>query len=227
MTRSNKLLILGVAVIVVSLLVGAVAVLGGGSEPITVADPDRAADVAATTEGDEDAEDAGDTGEDATVGSTFEDTARLELPLTIPAGTEAVSVTASYEGAVAAIPAPGDAVNLYGVFGNGVPVEYLDQETLDQHDEDPERFPLPSRAVVRMYSAVEVLGVTGAEPGAAGGQVTMVVALDAEQAERVVYMAALEDVFFTLVRGDHEATAGTTRTAPNVLEGLDVELEQG
>ncbi len=206
MTRSTRLLAVGVTVLVAALVVLLLS-LRSQPEPVVVADaaPDAAA--SATEEGDEPA--AG-----GTVGALADGEARLPAPLEVPAGHEAVAITSAYDRTVAALPVPGDTVNLYGVFRQGLPGELSPTTT----SEDGDGAGSAGRGVVRVLSGVEVIGVSGAEPSAGAGNVTLVLALQPDDAERAIYLAGIEDVWFSLVDADHEAVPGRGADLDTILD---------
>ncbi len=203
MTRSTRLLAVGVAVLVAALVLLLVA---QRSEPNPVVVADGAPDTAAAVEEPEAAPAT------STVGALDEDVERLPAPLEVPAGHEAVAVSVTYDAAVAALPVPGDTVNLYAVFQQGVP------EDLGRPQPGEDEEGVASKGAIRALSSVEVLGVTGAEPIAGGGSVTLVLALEPDAAERTIYLAAAEQVWFSLVAPDHEPVEGRGVTRDTVLD---------
>lgn len=207
MTRSTRLLAIGVTILAAALVV---LLLGMRDQP----DPIVVADAAAATTAAADDEAAAATDADgATVGELAEDAQRLPAPLEVPDGHEAVAISSTYDAAVAALPAPGDRVNVYGVFQQGLPDE-LGGAGGEQADADTG----VSKGVVRTLSGVEVLGVSGATAETGGGTVTLVLALQPDDAERAIYLAGTEQVWFTLVGADHEAVEGRGVTRANVLD---------
>lgn len=203
MTRSTRLLATGVAVIATALVVLLLS-MRNQPEPVVVADAAPAAsDVTASAE-----EPAASTG--GTVGALAEDTKRMPSPLEVPEGHEAVAVTSVYDAGVAALPAPGDTVNIYAVFQQGLP------DDLGGPGDDADR--VDTKGVVRAMSGVRVLGVSGVVAETGGGNVTLVLALEPDDAERAIYLASTEQVWFTLVAEDHEAVEGRGVTRDSVLE---------
>lgn len=204
MTRSTRLLAIGLVVLGAALVLLLLS-MRGTSQAVTVAAPEEAADaLAAPTE--EEAAPA----TSSTVGELGEDAARLPAPLEVPEGHEAVALSVGYDAAVAALPVPGDAVNLYAVFQQGVPRE-LASPTTDEAG-------APGKGVVRALSGVAVLGASGATADTGGGSVTLVLALEPADAERAIYLAAAEQVWFSLVAPDHEPVAGVGVTRDDVLD---------
>lgn len=210
MTRSTRLFAVGVAVLAVALVVLLVS-MRNQPDPIVVAD--AAADTAAAEQ--ESVDDAAATG---TVGALAEDAARLPSPLEVPDGHEAVAVTATYDSGVAALPVPGDTVNVYAVFQQGLP----DDVAAPAFSDDEDAVQAAGKGVVRALSGVEVLGVTGVTAETGGGSVTFVLALEPDDAERTIYLAAAEQVWFTLVAEDHEPVPGKGVTRATVLDGTDL-----
>ena len=207
MTRSTRLLAIGVTVLVAALVVLLVS-LRDQPDPIVVADaaPDAAA--ASTTAAPDDGGTA--TG---TVGALEEGEARLPSPLEVPDGHEAVAVSIGYDAAVAALPAPGDTVNLYGVFHQGMPEQVGGSAPTGDGEAAA-----TDKGVVRVLSGVDVLGVSGATAESGGGAVTLVLALSPADAERAIYLAAVEKVWFSLVDADHEPVEGAGVSLDTVLD---------
>lgn len=209
MTRSTRLLALGVTVLVAALAVLLVS-MRSQPEPVVVADaaPDAAAADAADAVGGDEVTATG------TVGALEEGEARLPSPLEVPDGHEAVAVSIGYDAAVAALPAPGDSVNVYGVFQQGLPEDLGGPSASDE--DTPQGG--PAKGVARVLSGVEVLGVSGATADSGGGAVTLVLALQPDDAERAIYLAGIEQVWFSLVDADHEPVAGKGVTRDTVLD---------
>ena len=212
MTRSTRLLAIGVTVLVAALVVLLVS-LRDRPDPVVVADaaPDAAA---STTTAAADGADSSDTPGAGTVGALQEGEARLPAPLEVPDGHEAVAVSIGYDAAVAALPVPGDTVNVYGVFHQGLP-EQVGGSPAGGQDEEAAA---GGRGVVRVLSGVDVLGVSGAAADAGGGTVTLVLALEPADAERAIYLAAVEEVWFSLVGADHEPVEGAGVGLDTVLD---------
>lgn len=101
---------------------------------------------------------------------------------TIPVDKQAVAVQVPYVGGLAGYAKAGDIVNVYGnIDEKGVGVD-----------------PVPP--VTRlMLSGIEVLAVTGPGPGAEAGNATYLLALDAAQAEQVIFFAKFQSLWLTLV----------------------------
>ena len=119
----------------------------------------------------------------------------------IPDGKEAVAIQMAGVPGVAGYVKPGDRVNVYGTFKNS------------QVNGAPKA---PSAKLV--LKNVEVLSVTAPAPGVEGGNATYLLALNAEDAERVIYMASFEGMWMSLVRDGAPAVGNTPgRTATNLL----------
>lgn len=208
MTRSTRLLAVGITVLVAALVLLLVA-QRNEPDPIVVADDTP--DVTATATDGAAADGAEDTG---TVGALADDASRLPAPLQVPEGHEAVAVSSTYDAAVAGLPVPGDRVNLYAVFQQGVP------DALHEDSGDGTGAGSAGKGAIRTLSGVEVLGVTGVAPEAGGGSVTLVLALEPDAAERTIYLAAAEQVWFSLVGPDHAPVDGEGVTRETVLDDL-------
>jgi Flp pilus assembly protein CpaB len=194
-TRSSRLLAAGIAVLALALVVLLVS-MRDQPDQVTVADAES--DVAAQT-------DDGATGDVEQDPTATEATPRLPQPLEVPAGREAVAVSATYDAGVAALTTAGDRVNVYGVFPDRLPGD-LAEEGSD-----------PAAGVVRSLAGVEVLGVTGARPEAGGGSITLVLSLEPDDAARAVYLAGTKQVWFSLVAEGDEPSTGDAVTADNVV----------
>lgn len=101
---------------------------------------------------------------------------------TIPAGKQAVAVQVPYVSGLAGYAKAGDVVNVYGnIDEKGVGVD-------------------PTPPVTRLLlPGVDVLAVTGPAPGSDAGNATYLLALDAAQAEQVIFFAKFQSLWLTLV----------------------------
>ena len=134
-------------------------------------------------------------------------TSRLPLPLEVPDGMEAVAVRANFMRSVAAIPTPGDLVNLYRL---PAPPEGENQDAQDA-PADTNTLPDPGPDAEQLLSETEVLAVTGPLPAANDGVVTLVVAVPSGDVAGVMPAANTNEVWFTLLPSpDEEATAEAT-----------------
>lgn len=134
-------------------------------------------------------------------------TARLPLPLEVPDGMEAVAVRANFMRSVAAIPAPGDLVNLYRL---PEPPEGQDQDGQDGPT-DVDTLPAPGPDAEQLLAETEVLAVTGPLPAANDGVVTLVVAVPSGDVAGIMPAANTSEIWFTLLPSpDGEATAEAT-----------------
>jgi len=100
---------------------------------------------------------------------------------TIPDGKQAVAVQLPFVGGLAGYARAGDTVNVYGNAAAGPLGD------------------IPFPATRMLLSGVQVLAVSGPAPGADAGNVTYLLALDAAQAEQVVFFAKFESLWLTLV----------------------------
>lgn len=136
-------------------------------------------------------------------------TSRLPLPLEVPDGMEAVAVRANFMRSVAAIPTPGDLVNLYRL---PQPVEGQQD---GQEDQDApavgDELPDPGPDAEQLLTETEVLAVTGPLPATNDGVVTLVVAVPSADVAGIMPAANTSEVWFTLLPSpDEEATAEAT-----------------
>lgn len=113
-------------------------------------------------------------------------TARLDLPLQVDDGHEAVAVQAAYERGVAAVPSSGDRVVLYALAAP------------DEDDESPS--PATDDAE-RLLADVEVLGVVGPRPAANEGTLTFVLAVAEEDVAELLPAARDRELWLTLLPG--------------------------
>lgn len=205
-SRSNRLLIIGLIVFVL----GAALVL-----------------VFTRSSGDDDAPTAGDAATapadpSATVPAAQPAAAteiRIPRPLALPEGLEALALTLDFPQSVAGLPGPGDRVNLFGVFQNNTPERFSSAS-----DPAQAQAATPEPAVKLLAANVEVLAATGAIAENAGGATTIVVAVDADTAERLLYASAFERLHATLVRGDAAAPQTGGITADNVITDATIDL---
>ena len=187
-SKSNTRL---VAIGGVVLLVGVILVLlilrgtVGGDDP---APPEQA-----TNSDDEPATEQTTTRESDLVPSEEASTARVDLPLDIAEGHEAVSVRATYVRGVAALPTGGDRVVLYA----------LPDAPEDDEDED---VPAPDGDAQRVVADVEVLGVIGPRPAANDGTLTFVLAVPEAEVGALLPIARDRDLWLTLM--PHEDDEG-------------------
>jgi hypothetical protein len=120
---------------------------------------------------------------------------------TIPAGKQAVAVQVPYVSGLAGYTKAGDIVNVYGLIDEkGVGID-------------------PAPPVTRlMLSGIDVLAVTGPAPGADAGNATYLLALDAAQAEQVIFFAKFQSLWLTLVpKGQAPATKPAGRSYTNAF----------
>ncbi|HYH50846.1 MAG TPA: RcpC/CpaB family pilus assembly protein [Acidimicrobiia bacterium] len=101
---------------------------------------------------------------------------------TIPEGKQAVAVQLPYISGLAGYAKAGDLVNVYGNL-----------------DEKGAAATPPGPATRLLLPNVEVLAVTGPGPGIETGNATYLLALDATQAEQVIFFAKFQSLWFTLV----------------------------
>jgi Flp pilus assembly protein CpaB len=101
---------------------------------------------------------------------------------TIPDGKQAVAVQVPFVAGLAGYARAGDVVNVYGNI---------------QTDKGTTTPAPPSTKLI--LSGVPVLAVTGPAPGADTGNATYLLALDANQAEQVIFFARFETLWLTLV----------------------------
>ena len=111
---------------------------------------------------------------------------------TIPEGKQAVAVQVPYVSGLAGYAKAGDIVNVYG-----------------NMDEKGAGATLAPPATKLILANVQVLAVTGPGPGADSGNATYLLALDADQAEQVIFFAKNQSLWLTLVPKGQPAAAPT------------------
>ena len=134
-------------------------------------------------------------------------TARLPLPLEVPDGQEAVAVRASFMRSVAAIPTPGDLVNVYRL--PSTPAE----QDAPPVDATGDELPDPGPDAEQVLTEVEVLAVTGPLPASNDGTLTLVVAVPEGDVAGLMPLADTNQVWFTLLPApEDDASEGPTET---------------
>lgn len=131
-------------------------------------------------------------------------TARLPLPLEVPAGTEAVAVRMDFVRSVAAIPSPGDRVNVYR---HASATDGEDQPDATAPTSTTSAFPDPGPDAEPLLDGVEVLAVTGPLPAANDGALTIVLALSPDDVPRVLPLADTSQLWFTLPPASEDGAA--------------------
>jgi len=116
--------------------------------------------------------------------------------VTIPEGKEAVAVQVGAVQGLAGYAKVNDRVNVYGTF----------------KDRQPNGAPDPPPVAKLVLSNVQVLAATNN-----GANVTYVLAVNADEAEKVIYLSTFEGVWLSLVREGAPAVGGTAgHNATNV-----------
>lgn len=194
-SSNSRLLAVGFAVLVVGVVLVLVIIRNADDEP---AEPAPAA-----TEQDA----ATDEPTESSTPLTPEQlsSARLPLPLDVPDGTEAMAVRANFMRAIAAVPSPGDLVNLYRL------PESRDDEGDDVDgattEDDPDQTTTPTPTVglldpgpdsEQVLTEVEVLAVTGPLPAANDGTLTVVLAVPADEVPGLMPLANDAELWLTL-----------------------------
>ena len=119
----------------------------------------------------------------------------------IPEGKEAVAVQIPKVPGLGGYTEVGDRVNVYGTF----------------KDRQPGGAVKGAPLVKLILSNVEVLAVTATPAAAEGGSATYVLALSADEAEKVIYLSSFEGIWLSLVK-DGAPPVGSTpgRNVQNV-----------
>jgi hypothetical protein len=183
-SSSTRLLAVGALVLVVGVIL--VLLVLRGNVGTTAAAPDGPVDASAAAQLQEEA------AATPPAPTTIEELAavRLPLPPTVPDGYEAVAVRASFVRGLAAIPTPGDHVNLYRAADT-------DEETPDE----------PAAAEL-VLDDLEVLALIGPLPTQNEGEVTFLLAVDPADVPALLPVAGSAELWFTLLpQGEAEDAA--------------------
>ena len=124
----------------------------------------------------------------------------LPTTFTIPEGKQAVAIQVPFVNGLAGYAKPGDLVNVYATLEKGSP--------------GPDTPPPLTKLVL---PAVEVLAVTGPGPGTGAGNTTYLLALDAAQAEQMIFLARFESVWLTLAPKGQPTPTTPGRSNKNAL----------
>ena len=125
--------------------------------------------------------------------------AAVPTTFTIPEGKQAVALQLPYVAGLAGYAKATDLVNVYATVDKG---------------QIGETAP-PS--VKLLLPGVEVLAVTGPGPGSDAGNATYLLALDAAQAEQMIFFARFESVWMTLVPKGQPPATTTGRSYQNAF----------
>ena len=119
----------------------------------------------------------------------------------IPEGKEAIAVQIPKVPGLGGYVEVGDRVNVYGTFKDRQPAAAVKGAPL----------------VKLILSNVEVLAVTSSAAAAEGGSATYVLALSADEVEKVVYLTSFEGIWLSLTRDGAAPVEGTSgRNIQNV-----------
>lgn len=209
-SSNSRLLAIGVAVLVVGVLLVLVIVRNADDEP---ADPAPVA----TEQQDAD----GPTEQETPLTPQQLSTARLPLPLEVPEGTEALAMRMTFVRSVAAIPSPGDRVNVYRYLAATDGEAPAPDDTEVDAPTTPgvtSSLPDPGPDSELVLTESEVLAVTGPLPAANGGELTMVLAVPPGDVPGLMPLADDSQLWFTLLPGVEEATDEPTDAATDGTE---------
>lgn len=155
---------------------------------------------------------------------------RLPLPLPVPEGFEALAVRMNYVRSVAAIPSPGDRVNVYRFLG---PDDEDAPSRPQQPAEGDEGEDEPGQPVVTPPSTgtagppaelvledMEVLGIVGPLPAANDGTLTVLLATPPEVVPALMPLADAAQLWFTLLPDAPEDEATDEPSAPATEESV-------
>lgn len=193
-TSNSRLLAVGVAVLAVGVLLVLLIVRNSGDEPPPGSPP--AAEQPTTPD------QAQQPPAPAPLTPEQLSSARLQLPLAVPDGMEAIAIRVNFMRSVAAVPVSGDRVNLYRL-----------AEPVDDDEADEDGVPVPGQPQprpVQVVGDVEVLAVTGPLPAANDGTLTLVVAVPSVDIPAAMEVANDAEAWFTLLpspEGDEEDDA--------------------
>lgn len=140
--------------------------------------------------------------------------------ITIPKGKQAVALTVGFTEGGAGYAAAGDQVNVYVNIPPETPgapkapytkLLLSDIEVLDISDE---------LAPQRATEADATAPATASSPRTGGGQLTLLLALDAQQAEQAIFASSQNELWFTVLAEDAEpSTTGGVDYGTSYLEG--------
>lgn len=197
-SSNTRLIAIGAVVLLVGVILVLLILRGtvGGDDPVDEApiagDDGDDGDAGATGQADPPEADDGDlvTGDETS-------TARVDLPLDLAEGQEAVTVRASFTRGAAALPAAGDRVVAYQLGGDG-----------EREDEDAPAAPGTDDDAQRVLDDVEVLGVIGPRPAANDGTLTFVLAVDETDVAGLLPIARDGHLWLTLRPGTDDVDGG-------------------
>jgi hypothetical protein len=186
-SSNTRLVVVGGIVLLIGVILVLFILRGtiGGDDP---AEPEPAAPNGETAQATEPTESGGAAAEADLVSGDESSTARIDLPLDLEDGQEAVSVRASFMRGVAALPSAGDRVVVYR----------LAAEEEDEDDDAPAG-PGPDGDAERVLDDVEVLGVIGPRPAANDGTLTFVLAVDEADVPGLLPIARDAHLWLTLL----------------------------
>jgi Flp pilus assembly protein CpaB len=118
---------------------------------------------------------------------------------TVPKGKQAVAVELPSVAGLAGYAKPGDTINVYATIKNAEP-----------------KGKLTAPLTKLVLTAVKVLDVRAPAPGTAG-TATYLLALDVNEAERVIFFAKYESMWFALTAPDQKPVVTTGRDYQNLL----------
>ena len=190
-SSNTRLVAIGGIVLLIGVILVLLILRGtvGGDDP---AESETAAPNGGTTETtDTEATDTTATTETDLVSGDETSTARIDLPVELEDGQEAVSVRASFMRGAAALPSAGDRVVVYQL---GAAEE--------AEDDDAPTGPGPDGDAERVLDDVEVLGVIGPRPAANDGTLTFVLAVDEADVPGLLPIARDAHLWLTLLPGE-------------------------
>lgn len=209
-SSNSRLLAIGFAVLVVGVVLVLVIIRNTDDEP---AEPSQAAtDQEAGTE---------EPTESATPLTPEQlSSARLPLPLDVPEGTEAMAVRVNFMRSIAAVPSPGDLVNLYRL------PEPTDRGDAEQADPDQPVTPTvglpdPGPDSEQVLAEIEVLAVTGPLPAANDGTLTVVLAVPTADVPGLMPLANDAELWLTLPPAPDEAATEGDEPADQATDSTE------
>ncbi len=134
--------------------------------------------------------------------------ARLPLPLDVPEGTEAMAVRMNFVRSVAAIPTPGDRVNVYRFLSAGGRRTRRGRtgRPARPRRRAPRRLPAPGPDSELVLPEMQVLAIMGPLPAANDGTLTVVLAVPSEEVPGLMPLADDSQLWFTLLPAQEEAS---------------------
>lgn len=201
-SSNTRLIAIGAVVLLVGVILVLLLLRGtvGGDDPVEQDAAGDQTDQSDTTDGSDGGGSTTDEQRPDLVTSEETSTARVDLPLDLEEGQEAVTVRASYARGAAALPASGDRVVVYRL------------GAADQDEEDEDAVTAPDGDAERVLEDVEVLGVIVPRPAANDGTLTFVLAIEESDVAGLLPIARDAELWLTLLPEAEDADGAEAET---------------